>query len=232
MAVHLDMGRTQKFIWILLIGGFLWLEFRAVEKDRADFADREAVRTKSEHDEFQRIADGITASMQENETRFDQTLNTIGRNINTVTGGPSFCYMNAIGNVTPIFLHAGDFPIYDVEARVVDLDRWKQLGMDVGNMDAVTTFVRVGDLTPHASIVRKEIALGAPPHNLNIFFSARNGFWTQEWRQVLISGRLVSALKVQRLLIDKGGKGNAPATVYQKIDKDFPRDKDGKIKWD
>jgi hypothetical protein len=38
MSVHIEVGMAwwQKALWMLLMGGFLFLEFRAIEKDRRD----------------------------------------------------------------------------------------------------------------------------------------------------------------------------------------------------
>src|SRR5271155_3481453 len=38
MSLHTSMGKWHKAIWILLMGLFLLIEFRAIAKDRNDFA--------------------------------------------------------------------------------------------------------------------------------------------------------------------------------------------------
>src|SRR5216683_7854909 len=38
MTVHGEMRHGHKVVWMLLIGAFLFIEFRAIDHDRADFA--------------------------------------------------------------------------------------------------------------------------------------------------------------------------------------------------
>ncbi len=60
--------------------------------------------------------------------------------------------------------------------------------------------------------------------NLNIFYVARNGSWTQKLRMRWIGNGWATANRVVEGL---GGK-----VLYEQISDNFPRDVDGKIEWD
>jgi hypothetical protein len=59
MTVQTEMQPGHKAAWMLLVGGFLFIEFRAINKDRADFALQELLRRKEENAKFQAIADRL-----------------------------------------------------------------------------------------------------------------------------------------------------------------------------
>jgi hypothetical protein len=78
MSVHGKMQRWQKVMWMLLIGAFLLLEFRAIDKDRTDFARGDSSRRQQETQQFQSIANGLTASLEQSQRHFDATMKSIG----------------------------------------------------------------------------------------------------------------------------------------------------------
>lgn len=55
MSVHGRMRWWQKVTWMLIIGAFLFLEFRAIDKDRKLFADDQAMQRDKEQDRFKRL---------------------------------------------------------------------------------------------------------------------------------------------------------------------------------
>jgi len=57
MSVHPDMQDWQKLLWILLIGVFLVIEFRALDKDRSDNEVAQAKIRSDERDSFKKILD-------------------------------------------------------------------------------------------------------------------------------------------------------------------------------
>ena len=62
----------------------------------------------------------------------------------------------------------------------------------------------------------------------NIFFAARNGFFTEELRiRKRESGEWIYALRVSRDT-SKGSK----EILFEKVDPNYPKEKDGTMKWD
>src|ERR1700730_8216032 len=58
MSTQADMRRWQKALWMLLIGAFVILEFRAIDKDRGDAVLADAQRRIAENSQFLTIVTG------------------------------------------------------------------------------------------------------------------------------------------------------------------------------
>jgi hypothetical protein len=106
-----------------------------------------------------------------------------------VTGGDSFCYMvlqmadTTAMQVGPMFVHVGRYPLYDVEARLVDVDEHRRLteAHDPSAINAlVGTSMRVGNMTP--GLARGPVAALQHPSgrkiSFNVFLSGRNGWFS------------------------------------------------------
>lgn len=126
---------------------------------------------------------------------------------NMATGGDSFARI-ILGLHTPsaptvMVTHEGEHPLYGVSARMVDLQLFSKLPATPTWADLAATErnFSVGDMTPgYGSMIDPAAPLNAPAHDYNIFFSARNGGWTQEYRARLIGGDWVSATVVTRMV--------------------------------
>ena len=146
---------------------------------------------------------------------------------NNLTGGDSFCRME-IRDIGPqaergsvIFFVDGENPLNRVQVRIVDLNTINKNSFsleeinknyfDIGALDPGKAF-----MTPY--IIKLDKVKGV---NLNIFFSANNGFTTQLIRMKYTNNKWVSAQTVIRL---KDGK-----ELYLKIDSDFPEKNKNKI---
>jgi hypothetical protein len=78
---------------------------------------------------------------------------------NAITGGDSFAYMSVMvpdpksaATIIPVFVHKGKYPLYDVEARIVDLDEFRRL-TDLKDSLAASraiqgTALKVDNMTP------------------------------------------------------------------------------------
>jgi hypothetical protein len=145
----------------------------------------------------------------------------------SVTGGTSFCYiqfqdiMPGAGQV--IVVHHGTHPIYDVEARIVDLDRYATARTPEEQIEALSgKTVRVGNLTrgfsrgitPWAETIQGQL-------RLNVFFVARNGSYMQQYRRVRVDDGWAIAIRVEL-----NGK-----QVLEEISEKFPRNEAGDIEW-
>jgi hypothetical protein len=159
--------------------------------------------------------------------------------VKSVIGGDSFCYLTIMsldprtnsGILTVI--HQGDHPIYDVTARIADLqkmevleEKMKATGSNILDFQEVmkaNTIIQIGNMAkgPSASPIGP-FSLGTGiERGFNIFFSARNGVFTQLLRMKKINDKWINAAKVER-----DGK-----VLFEKIDSDFPRNSDGNVDW-
>lgn len=160
------------------------------------------------------------------ETLEQKTMDLIGH----VSGGNSFPSLmfgmmdEKTGNCSLMVNHKGDHPLYDVTARIVDLNKFALIKgeLTINNFRQADTTIEVGNLIPgHVAMVRPWKIEGLDKQNYNVFFTARNGRFTQELRMVKIDGNWVTATKVTN--------GNEEV-VLEEIPERFPRD-DGKVVW-
>jgi hypothetical protein len=153
---------------------------------------------------------------------------------NFVIGGESFCYLTVgslnsstnIGLLTGV--HRGKHHLYDVRARIVDLEKFDEMKgkFSLETMKYTDTNITVGDLVPGYSAMLSTINLGnSDIRRFNIFFTARNGGFTQLWRLRKIDGKWLEALRVTRT------KGREDEVLLEKIDPKYPRNSDGKMVW-
>ncbi|MGA8151812.1 MAG: hypothetical protein WB952_12740 [Terriglobales bacterium] len=99
------IGVAGKMTWVAMLFVLLAVEYRAIDKDRDDFAAAEAKRQKEERQEFSKIGDAITTNVQklldhsdeqfkatlaEQAKHFDATMAKEQVSINEVTGGNSY----------------------------------------------------------------------------------------------------------------------------------------------
>jgi hypothetical protein len=152
--------------------------------------------------------------------------------IDTTTGGGSFCYMSLTGDpngkvMTPVFLHIGKHPLYDIRVRIVDFQRFDALQAGVqrpltlDEFFATDTNLSLGDLPLQSSWVEfdRTIPFNTASSNrqdYRIFFNARNGYWSQDLSWEKVDGKWIMSTRVFR---DVGvGKKKQ---VFQKLDKKF-----------
>lgn len=147
-----------------------------------------------------------------------------------ITGGDSVCYLigspvspDQLGNLA--LVHHGKHPLYNVNARLVDLEVFDQFkdNLTFENIQKAEIQRQFGDLIPgHASMVGGAVSLGTgDTRRFNIFFTARNGSFVQLLRFRKINGSWVSAVKVE--------KGE---TRFEKIGDGYPRNAVGEVDWD
>jgi hypothetical protein len=151
-----------------------------------------------------------------------------------VTGGDSFCYI-AVSQPSPgtsralaMVIHTGEHPLYDVSARLVDLDKFDGLkGQGTYTYEALNstqTLIQLGTLIPkHAGELGRWDLNAFPLRGMNIFFTARNGGFTECLRV-----RRVGDSWAQAILVTREGGGT---TLFEQVDAAFPREPDGKVDW-
>lgn len=174
------------------------------------------------------------------QQRVENDLNTVKQNlvslinelevktkdlVSYITGGDSTCHFIGHANDQVVFLnaivHAGDHPIYDVNARIVDLRIFEHI-MSKENVTANDIFAhdvntKIGNLIPGtASGTNIQFPVHGDAANFNIFFSARNGLFTQTLRFKKINNEWKSKSVVTR-------QGDS-TPLYQHIDEGFTDD--------
>ena len=123
-------------------------------------------------------------------------------------------------------IHQGNHPLYDVTARIVDLQKFEQVksNMSLATFGYTDTNINIGNMIPsHASMVQKWKIESEPEQSYNIFFTARNGSFTQLLRLKKINGVWVSATKVTN-------RNNE--ILHEQIDENYPTEADGSVIWE
>jgi len=140
-----------------------------------------------------------------------RSLGELSENINTLTGGDSFIFLSYFSPRQQFlfFIPVGKYPLYDVSARIHDTQ--KPISSDLfGNLFGST--IGLGDVIPQNGGLVRPI----PPWfsrsdeiSVNIFFSARNGTWTELLRArpadgaraIRVLGRFTS-LKKEKIICE------------------------------
>lgn len=150
--------------------------------------------------------------------------------ISHTTGGDSFCCFHVgkseDSNQTKwTIVHYGRYPVYAVSARIVDLDTFEEETKT--NRFSEHSIVSIGDMSTNSARTMFQADLGiGNTKRFNIFFNARNGFYTQILRFIRVDGSWKSATKI----ILQNGPLDEPA--YVEIDDEFPGASDGVPIWD
>jgi hypothetical protein len=156
---------------------------------------------------------------------------------NAITGGNSFAYMvllvpdpKSSSAVIPVFVHNGKYPLYDVQARIADLDEFKRL-TDQKEFNAATaallgTTLQVGNLTPGFASTMRAVLPHPSGQNFsyNVFYVARNGAWIQSLRMRWVGDGWAMANKVI------GGPENKE--LFREVSSNYPLNEKGEVEWD
>ena len=155
-----------------------------------------------------------------------------------VTGGDSYAYVQVqhiVANLFPdlpnksatillLVVHQGKYPLYDMNVRIwCDADAARS-----GDAFYLGVTVSIGTVAPDSSMWLPPVEID-PAHgtrNMNLFFSARNGFWTQEILGRLVGGEWAYAWRVSRA---RSGGGNE--YLGESVPPGFPRAPGGEVGW-
>lgn len=150
----------------------------------------------------------------------------------SITGGDSFSYIGLPLNgsqgdkLLPAIVQQGQYPLYDVNVRIVDLEKSDSLqkkGLSfIEAMNKTQTIINVGNIPAGSAQMIGSIDLTGQTHlRYNVFTGARNGFVTQLIRFQKVNGIWKGAMKVER----DGQK------LLEKIDPNYPLNGQGEIDW-
>lgn len=223
---------TEKAVWMLLIAAFIVIEVGAIRQDRILNEIAEAHRVEEQRRHFSEIGEGIKDSIARSENNFNATMkrsdkliglehravSSLGENLETTTGGDSFCYLD-IQLQRSFVLCSGKYPLYDVHVRIVDLNLFD--AKDIRSMSG--TEWTIGNMAANTARVLPTAVQfsGTDKQDFNVFFGARNGFWTELLRYRKVKDRWVAARMVESSLNPRYPKG---AVVHRVVDKEFPVD--------
>ena len=217
-ALAKDFTPTEQVVWILLAIVLCVIEFRAIAKDHAEHDEREAAirwqddfNRKQERRQFEEL-------LRQGRGLFAQEQRLTTRTLNTITGGPSFAYLEfnaTIGARIPVVVNGGQFPLSGVEARIVDLNRPLPTTIEGVRLQPI---LKVGDLAPHASWFSPNPILFSEENkgDFNIFLDAKNGFWNEELHVRRLPTRWTNAMRITNW--------HGTKRLLLCIDKDYPRD--------
>jgi hypothetical protein len=147
-----------------------------------------------------------------------------------ITGGESVCYLIGPTPTTNIWsqlviAHVGKHPLYEINARITDLDQWDLMKKDPTlHPLSCDTFRQFGNLVVgHVNFLQENFDLGQEDsRRFNIFFTARNGAFTQLLRCRRVEGTWVFATKVVR----------GDTVYHEEVSEGFPRAEDGTVNWE
>ena len=117
-----------------------------------------------------------------------------------------------------VLINKGRFPLYDVSVRFTDLDQKLNL-QDAMHAYPVGNMASGPDLALLTAIILRHVGKQI---DYNIFFSARNGLWTQMLRMRWVGNGWTSASRVLQ-----NGK-----EVFSEVSQNYPRGPSGEIEWD
>ena len=148
-----------------------------------------------------------------------------------ITGGDGFCYLVAYplpssSPIMPMIINESQYTIYDIYMRVLDLGKPFQPAIVERRIVGAGSTYPIGNLPPHSE---RELGITFPGESgtrrFNIFFAARNGFFSESLRLMSIEGvnggKWTEALQVSR----------SDKVLLVKIDPKFPRGPNGKVVW-
>lgn len=139
---------------------------------------------------------------------------------NNLTGGDSYCRMD-LGNINYtgdegylVFFVEGKYPLSSIQARIVDLNYFDATGLTVEDLSK--NVVNIGTLQPNKAFVtnKKHPLDKRKGVNLNIFFSANNGYVNQLIRMRYINNKWLSATRILTMMEGK--------VLFEEIDPNYP----------
>lgn len=165
--------------------------------------------------DFQFVHKSLGSVIQELK---DATKDMIGYQ----TGGESYCYLMYSSGIETV-IHQGKHPMFEVAARIVDIEELHSLSAS-GNLslEALNQNQRsYGELIPgHCKMGTKWNLGNGTQRRFNIFWTARNGGFTQLLRLKKMNNIWYHATKIERGEI-----------IFEDIQEGYPRNAQGQVEW-
>jgi len=135
VTIQPQMTDSHRLVWLVIVFVLFFVEFRAINRDRAEAIARERAARAEENAKFSAVLeDGrkhFETTLAENRTEFSETLRRsdqiiggIADSIKMQTGADSFCYIDFdralkdMGRMTVV--RVGKYPLRGVTVQIVD----------------------------------------------------------------------------------------------------------------
>ena len=170
----------------------------------------------------------ITRLSKDNIDLADKLEIARGKIIDQITGGGSYCYVSFSnfqkGYGDLVVVNNGKEPMYNLSVRIVDLEKFMKIEV-VQFKDLVQNTFTIEEISPNQAVFMGsyKLADNIPLVKFNIFFTARNGSFTQIQRFQKINSSWTFATKVTNLMTNK--------KLYERVEKNYPRNKGKNIDW-
>ena len=239
MTFRREPTGLEKFGWMTILFGFLFIEVRAIDKDRENNQrdQIEALKRQEQHFSEARTRQDkhFSGVLQQAQQDFKATMGRMEdlsrlskEGSDQITGGTSFAYLDFTaadgGKYMPVVVQVGKNPLYGITARLVDLSK-PVLRPSIAETLMADGVLRVGDLPSKQawSGVGMEMSFANKDEiRFNVFFAAKNGTWVQTFRWKQVSGQWTKAYRVT------SWDGAKTMTRLICMDKKYPRDSETK----
>lgn len=154
------------------------------------------------------------------------------QSISMITGGDNFPYIDVAlyeKDLPQLIVHnTGEYPLYDINIRFFDIDKFNNIKDRTNSwqslMDCSVT-IEFGNLSPGFS---RTISFrpvldwhNGKERNVNIFLTARNGYFVEKLRFRKVGNKWVRAL-----ILLKGKK-----ELFRKVSSEYPLNNEGNVEW-
>ena len=229
-----------KEFWLPLTAAFIWTFINFYKKEFSSLSFIEIVNIfgpsfflaswlTAQYFRITRQAK-VENNLEKIEKRANDILNSLEVRtaliFSQITGGNSFCFANLsqnyLGERNLTIMHQGDYSLYDLTVRIVDLDKFNE---HAGNPEYAHVFEKIfsiGTMLPKQFNNLCTISMSDQENSksFNIFFSARNGMFHELLRLKKINNEWVSAIKVDR-----------EKTLLESVSDSYPKNAAGEIDW-
>lgn len=211
------MRKVERAIWTVVMFALMLLEIKSIYQDRRAHDQEQALARQTQLDNFKKIGDEITLAIQQNQQNFNTVMTSTKTLLAANLGGDSFCIMTLEPGIlawkneaVPTFTHMGKYPLYGVNAQVIDEIKMKQLmsGLPKGQglvlsaaLPAMST-IGVGDIPSGTFLPMWSRAVTLQDqHELlwHVIFTARNGSWQEDLRVSYTNGQWIQDVVAYRM---------------------------------
>jgi hypothetical protein len=208
-----EMKGGEKFLWSLLLIGFLVMEFTSIDKDH----QQQAQVLKEERERFGEIGRGIDATIKQSEQGFAATTQrsneimvatakAIGlshKALSELTGGDSYAYFSAVPNMgsgSPVTYPMtvwidGIYPMRNMSATIQRIETGRDPESIQRQLQSWHTILLSDTLLPGPHFVNERIGLGE--YSVGIW--AANGLINEQMNlRIAADGQLLQSITAIR----------------------------------
>jgi len=179
-----------------------------------------------------RIESQLLEKTSKVETLSKELSQLSNESIAIITGGDNYPYVDVAlyeeDKPQLIVNNTGEYPLYDINFRFFDIDKYNHIKQGKKAWDSLmdcSVIVEFGNLSPGFSrTISFRPVLSWPndrERNVNVFITARNGYFVEKLRFRRIENKWVRAL-----IVKKGDK-----ELIRKIDEQYPLNDQGEVDW-